>query len=62
MPVPSSRVGRLAVLLLALAGGFLVLRLYPHELPPAQHPDLLAVVFYSRAMVFGRFRSESGMS
>ncbi|MFL5817086.1 MAG: hypothetical protein ACJ76L_05740 [Conexibacter sp.] len=28
------------------------LRLYPHELPQARHPDLLTVVFYSRAMVF----------
>ena len=52
MPVPSSRIGRLVVLLLALAGGFAALRLYPHELPPARHPDLLAVVFYSPGMVF----------
>lgn len=52
MPVPSSLAGRLLTLLVAVAAGFAALRLYPHELPPARHPDLLAVVFYSPAMVF----------
>jgi hypothetical protein len=52
MPVPSSLAGRLATVALALASAFAALRLYPHELPQARHPDLLAVVFYSRAMVF----------
>jgi hypothetical protein len=52
MPVSSSFAGRLAAAVLAVAGGLVALRLYPHELPQAQHPDLLAVVFYSRAMVF----------
>jgi hypothetical protein len=52
MPVPSSPAGRLAAVALALASAFAALRLYPRELPPAHHPDLLAVVFYSRAMVF----------
>ncbi|HKG03925.1 MAG TPA: hypothetical protein VKB03_12155 [Conexibacter sp.] len=52
MPVPSSLAGRLATVALALASAFAALRLYPDELPQARHPDLLAVVFYSRAMVF----------
>jgi hypothetical protein len=52
MPIPSSLPGRLAVVVLATASAFVALRLYPHELPAARHPDLLAVVFYSRAMVF----------
>jgi hypothetical protein len=52
MPVPTSLAGRLAAVALALASAFAALRLYPHELPQARHPDLLAVVFYSRAMVF----------
>lgn len=52
MPVPSSRAGRLAGLVLAAATAFAALRLYPHGLPAARHPDLLAVVFYSPAMVF----------
>lgn len=53
MSVPSSRIGRLAGLALAAAIALAALRLYPHELPAARHPDLLAVVFYSPAMVFG---------
>lgn len=52
MPASASPSARFAALLLALPGALVVLRLYPHELPPAQHPDLLAAVFYSRAMVF----------
>ena len=52
MSVPSSLAGRLATVALALASVFAALRLYPHELPQARHPDLLAVVFYSGAMVF----------
>jgi len=52
MPVPSSLIARVAPLPLALASALVALRLYPHELPAAQHPDLLAVIAYSRAMVF----------
>lgn len=52
MIVPSSLAGRLAAAMLAVGSAFAALRLYPHELPQARHPDLLAVVFYSRAMVF----------
>jgi hypothetical protein len=52
MPVVTSLAARLAVALLAPAAALAALRLYPHELPPARHPDLLAAVFYSRAMVF----------
>lgn len=52
MPVVTSLAARAAVVLLAPALALAALRLYPHELPPARHPDLLAAVFYSRAMVF----------
>jgi len=52
MPVLAALAGRLAVVLSAPVAALVALRLYPHELPPARHPDLLAVVFYSRAMVF----------
>jgi len=52
MSAPSSLAGRLLTLAVAAAAGFAALPLYPHELPPARHPDLLAVVFYSPAMVF----------
>ena len=43
---------RMVALPLMAATALGALRLYPNELPPARHPDLLAVVLYSRAMVF----------
>jgi len=52
MPVLASLSGRLLALPLVPAAALVAFRLDPDELPAARHPDLLAAVFYSRAMVF----------
>ncbi len=55
MPTAARTLPRLAGILLALAGAYVGLRLYPSELPsPAvgRRADLLATLFYDQAMVF----------